>query len=588
MRFLAVSANAFPLVLALLPFLSRTENGARFQTSSETHPPPAQFVAEPGIPGGTLVISSHSEPKTLNPLLAVDSSSRKITALLNADLIHINSATQQTEPALAESWSVSDSGRRYLLHLRHGLRFSDGSPFDADDVVFSFRAYLDDRVQSPQRDLLITAGKPIRVEKIDPYTVAFSLERPYAAAERLFDGLAMLPRHLLENQLQQGTLRSAWNLATAPQAIAGLGPFRVASYAPGQRIVLERNPYYWKSDSRGTRLPYLDRISVVFAANTDAEVMRFEQGETDLIENLDAQNFALLARRQNAGHYRAVDIGPGLEYDFLFFNQNAFPSEPFPHLFERQKWFRETQFRRAVSAAIDRDALIRLAYFGRADALATLVTPGNRRWTDPAIPRPVRSLENARRLLSSCGFSWASDHSLLDPARNPVRFAITVNAGKPQQVEMATLIQQDLKDIGIQVDLDQIEFHTFMDRIFSNYRYEAAIIALADGDADPNSEFNVLSSTGTAHLWQLKSAGPIPKWQAEIDQLLDKQLITQNYEERKAIYNRIQQVVWENMPMICLVSPHILAAAKNSVGNFHPAILGDPALWNADRLFLRP
>ncbi|HEY7208996.1 MAG TPA: ABC transporter substrate-binding protein, partial [Bryobacteraceae bacterium] len=211
--------------------------------------------------GGTLIISLHSEPKTLNPLVVSDTSSRGIVGLISADLIHINNFSQQTEPALASSWEVTEGGRRYMLHLRQGVRFSDGAPFDADDVLFSFRSYLDERVQSPQRDLLIISGKPILVQKIDAYTVVFTLARPYAAAERLFDGIAMLPRHLLEARLAQGTLQNAWTTGTPPAEIAGLGPFRLKEYVPGQHLVLERNPYYWKRDQGGQQLPYLDRIA---------------------------------------------------------------------------------------------------------------------------------------------------------------------------------------------------------------------------------------------------------------------------------------------------------------------------------------
>lgn len=140
---------------------------------------------EIGRYGGTLVVAQRSEPKTLNPVTAADVPSREVVGRLMADLIHINRASQQTEPSLAKSWTVSKDGRVFTLKLRHGLRFSDGQPFDADDVVFSFQAYLDDKIHSPQRDLLVVGGKPIAVRKIDQYTVRFTLEQPYAAAERI-------------------------------------------------------------------------------------------------------------------------------------------------------------------------------------------------------------------------------------------------------------------------------------------------------------------------------------------------------------------------------------------------------------------
>ncbi|MGA8270074.1 MAG: ABC transporter substrate-binding protein, partial [Candidatus Sulfotelmatobacter sp.] len=207
--------------------------------------------------GGRLTVGQRAEPKTLNPVIATDAISREVIGRLSADLIEINRVTQQTEPALAKSWKASADGRTFTLQLRKGIRFSDGHPFDADDVIFSFTLYMDEAVDSPQRDLLVIDGKPMTVTKVDPYTVRFTLPRAYAAAERIFDGLAMLPKHLLEKPYREGKFAQAWPLNTQASEIAGLGPFRVKQYVPGQRIVLERNPYYWKSDRDNHRLPYL-------------------------------------------------------------------------------------------------------------------------------------------------------------------------------------------------------------------------------------------------------------------------------------------------------------------------------------------
>jgi len=145
---------------------------------------------------------------------------------MQADLVHINRATQLTEPALAKSWKISPDGLQYRpVVLRHGLKFSDGQPLDADDVLFTFRVYLDENVHAPQRDLLIIGGKPISVRKLDARTVVFQLPKTYGVAERLFDGLAILPRHLLEKSYQEGKLGQIGTLTTAANQWAGLGPF---------------------------------------------------------------------------------------------------------------------------------------------------------------------------------------------------------------------------------------------------------------------------------------------------------------------------------------------------------------------------
>ncbi len=197
---------------------------------------------EPGPAGGKLVVALRSEPKTLNPILSVDATSREVIGTMNADLIHINRQTQRAEAALAKSWSISSNGRQYTLQLRHGVKFSDGTPFTADDVVFSFQLYLDEKLHSPQRDLLVLDDKPITVKKIDAYTVEFELAKPYGPAERLFDGLAMLPSHLLEKPYREGKLAQLWGTNARPEEIAGLGAFRWKEYVPGQKMILERKP----------------------------------------------------------------------------------------------------------------------------------------------------------------------------------------------------------------------------------------------------------------------------------------------------------------------------------------------------------
>jgi len=132
---------------------------------------------EIGRAGGRLVISLRAEPKTLNPLTAADAPSREVIGAMQADLVHINRATQLTEPALAQSWKVSPDGLQYTVTLRKGLRFSDGQPLDADDVLFTFRLFLDEAVHATQRDLLIVAGKPITVRKVDTWTVIFQFAK---------------------------------------------------------------------------------------------------------------------------------------------------------------------------------------------------------------------------------------------------------------------------------------------------------------------------------------------------------------------------------------------------------------------------
>ncbi|MGB6876190.1 MAG: ABC transporter substrate-binding protein [Candidatus Acidiferrales bacterium] len=540
----------------------------------------------PGRFGGTITVAARSDPKTLNPVLAVDEATREIIDCMNADLIHINRETQQTEPALAKSWSVSHDGRTYTLQLRRGLRFSDWQPFTADDVVFSFQLYLDERIHSPQRDLLIIGGKPISVEKVDDYTVRFHLAQPYAAAERIFDGLAILPKHLLDSAYTSGTFAQSWSVSMPPNQFAGLGPFRLKEYVPGQRIVLERNPYYWKADREGRRLPYVDDLAFLFVPSEDAQVIRFQAGDTDMLSRFSAQNFAVLQREQAAKGYELEDLGPGLEYNFLFFNLNNLAGKNLPQIAQKQAWFQDVRFRQAVSAAIDRDGIVRLVYNGRATPLWSQVTPGNKMWVDASLAHPPQSLDRARELLKSAGFSWNSAGSLIDPYSQPVEFSILTSSSNAERMKMATLIQDDLAQLGMNVHVVSLEFGAMVDRLLNSFDYEAAVMGLASGDADPTSEMNVWLSSGGTHLWDLTESKPATPWEAEMDQLMNQQLITLNYARRKRLYDQVQQIVAQDLPVICLASPHILVGAKDRIGNFHPAILAPYALWNVDELYV--
>jgi len=542
-----------------------------------------------GRAGGRAVVSLRAEPKTLNPLTAVDAPSREVIGTMHADLIHINRATQMTEAALAKSWKVSPDGLQYTVVLRKGLRFSDGQALDADDVIFTMRAYLDQSVHATQRDLLIVGGKPITVRKLDQSTIVFQLAKPYGAGERLFDGLDILPRHLLEKPYQQGKLAEAGTLATPANQWAGAGPYRLKEYTPGQKLVVERNPFYWKTDTTGKNLPYLDELVFLFVPSADAQVLRFQSGETDMISRLGAENFSVLSRQQRG--FTMTDAGPGLEYNFLFFNLNDLGEKATPEIAQKSKWFRDVKFRQSVSAAVDREAIVRLVYQGRGSALWGPVTPGNRRWVNASVPHPARSLEQARTLLKEAGFSWKTDLngelSLVDSAGKTVEFSILTSSSNADRTKMAAIIQDDLKELGMHVQVVPLEFRSLIDRVTQTKEYDACVLGLASFDADPNSDLNVWLSNGGTHLWNPSQAHPATRWEAEIDGLMEQQLAAPSFEQRKKLYDHVQQILAEYQPMIFLASPNILAGAKNGIGNFHPAVLEPYVLWNVEQLYLR-
>ncbi|BCS34818.1 peptide ABC transporter substrate-binding protein [Luteitalea sp. TBR-22] len=546
--------------------------------------PATRGAARPGRSGGSLVVALRAEPRTFNPVLAVDGPSKEIAGRLHGSLIRINRATLQTEPELATRWRMSPDGRRFTLTLRTGVRFSDGEPFGVDDVLFSFRVYLDPAVGAPQRDLLIVGGRPITVSRVDDTTVQFDLAQPYAAAERLFDGFAMLPRHRLEKAWKEGRFTSAWGLDTPPGDVVGLGPFRAVSRLPGERVVLERNPHYWKVDARGTRLPYLDRLILLAVPGEDAQVARFLAGDTHVVARLAGEQYAALERGAGRG-YAVWNAGAGLEHTFLFFNLNDVDATTLPAVAARQRWFRDVRFRRAVSMAIDRPAIVRLAYRGRATALWGPTPPGYGPWVNAAIPQPARSAPEAQRLLAEAGFRRGAKGALVDGSGTPVTFTIATNTSNPQRVRIASLIQEDLAAIGIGVQVAPLEFRALIDRLTRSFDYDTAILSLGGSDADPNTEVNVWLSSGANHLWHPAQASPATPWEREIDRLMRLQVGTLDRQARKRAFDRVQAIVAEQLPLVPLASPQILGATRAGLANVRPAAIEPHVLWNVDELF---
>ena len=530
----------------------------------------AQTV-QTGIRGGRLVIAQKSEPKTLNPLLSRDAPSREVLGRLSSDLMSVDRQTQKVELVLAEWVHPSADGLHYTVRLRSGLRFSDGQPFSADDVVFSFQVYLDEKVHAVQRDPLMIHGKALSVTKVDSRTVRIDLPGRYAPGERMFDSLPMLPRHLLETAYQEGKLNQVWSLSTKPEAMAGLGPFRVKEYRAGERLVLERNPFYWKAPE-----PYLDEIVFLFVGDEDAQIARFLTGEADLVNRVSARNVPLLRARG----VTVEDLGPSLEYNVLLFNLTK-DANPGP-----REWFQVKAFRQAVSAAIDRDGIVRLVYGGLASQLTSQVSPGNKVWMNPKLTPEKQSAERAKQLLRGSGFAWNDAGELHDGHGKIVEFTIATAASSQERSAMATMIQADLKAIGMKVQIVPLELRSMADRILNTHQYDTAVMGLGGADPDPMFETNVWKSDGGMHVWNPGEKAPATSWEAEIDRLMDEQASELKQEKRRELYNRVQEIVAEEMPLICLTSPHVLVAVQPRVRNLRPTIFDHYTLWNSDELFV--
>lgn len=511
--------------------------------------------------GGELRFCLHSEPRSLHPALADDDASETVRYLTVGVLLRVNRADQKLEPALATSWKLENAGRTIVFQLRENVSFSDGTPFTAEDVAFTMRTLLDPALHSATGDAFRSGAGAVTATARGKYTAAVTFPEPVAGVARLFDQVAIL------------------SLASPLKERAVLGPFRIAEHKPGSHLLLERNPHYWKSEN-GRRLPYFDRVRLDVLQNRELELLRFKQGQAHFISGLDPDLFEQLAAQDRSG---VRDVGPTLEGEMLWFNQN--PGAPIPD--HRKAWFRSRNFRRAVSHAIRRDDLVRVVYRGHASPGIGPFSPANLFWFNQALKPHAFDLAEARRLLALDGFRL-DGRVLRDRDGRPVEFSVVTNAGNRSRERISAMLQQDLAALGIKLNLVPLDFPSLIERITRSFNYEASLLGLVNVDLDPNGQMNVWISSGAHHAWQPGQKSPATPWEAEIDRLMRKQGTTTDERRRKALFDRIQQIAWEEAPILYLVNRNAIVALSPALRNVEPSVLRPQVLWNADRLWLAP
>lgn len=512
--------------------------------------------------GGELHFCLHGEPKTFNPVLVDDEASENIRYLTGGVLIRLNRQSQALEPALATSWNISHDRRTITFHLRKGVYFSDGTPFTSEDVAYTMRLLLDPETHSPTGDAFRSGQGSASVRVISSNSLAVTFPAPVAGLERLFDQVAILSAHSPKKEM------------------AVLGPFYVSDYKPGSYVLLRKNPNYWKHDAQGHSLPYVDSVRLDIQRNRDIELLRFRRGELQLINRLDAEQFGRLQREDPA---MARNAGAGLDAEELWFNQ--VPSAPLPEY--KKAWFRAAEFRRAISLAINRDDLCRIVYAGYATPAYGPVSPANHFWFNAALPKPVHDPQAALRLLAQAGFRYESEQ-LKDSSGNPVEFSIVTNSGNAAREKMAAMIQQDLAQIGIKLNVVTLDFPSLIERMTRTFNYEACLLGLVNTDLDPNGQMTVWLSSGADHIWNPSQKTPATPWEAEIDKLMRKQAAAPAEKLRKAIFDRVQQIVSEQQPFIYLIDKDVLVAVSPNLLGAAPVVLNPQAFWNAETLRVAP
>jgi peptide/nickel transport system substrate-binding protein len=510
--------------------------------------------------GGELRFCLQGEPKTFNPLLVEDDPSEVIRYLTGGVLIRVNRSTQEAEPELAVSWKLDKNGKRITFRIRTGLSFSDGTPFTAEDVAETMRMAMDPKLHAPVGDAFRSGPGAAEISVLRSDTVAITFPSAVSGMERLFDQVAIMSS---KSPKKEGAV---------------LGPFYVADYKAGSEVLLKKNPHYWKHDAKGRALPYLDSIRLPIQQNRTMEMVRFTRGELHLINSVAPDNFEKLATEAPSA---VSDIGPSLESELMWFNQA--PGAPLPE--SKKAWFRSAAFRRAILQAINRDDLCRVVYHEHARAAVGPISPANRHWYNTSLKPVPFDRDAALRNLAQDGFQMKGG-VLRDRQGNAVEFSVVTNAGNVSREKMAAMIQQDLSAIGIKLNVVTLDFASLIERLTKTFDYESCLLGLSNVDLDPNLQMNVWLSSASNHQWNPNQKTPATPWEAEIDHLMQAQASESDSARRKKLFDRVQEIAWEQSPFLYLLNKDTLIAVSPSLHNVKAALIRPYAYWNVESLSL--
>jgi peptide/nickel transport system substrate-binding protein len=557
--------------------------------------PPVVVNCEPGFPGGKFIVDEVGDPKTFNYIMANESSSIDIGRFMFWPLLNFDVPTQSVKPGLAQTWTNSPDGKTWTFTLRKNLRWSDGAPLTADDVIFTWNDVIyNTNINTVMRDPFIVDGKEFTVTKLDNLTVQIVTPEVYAPFLTAFGaGVPIIPKHILEKYVANGTFSSAYGVNWKPQEIVGSGPFRLKEYKPAQYTLLERNPYFLEVDKKGQRLPYFDDIVFAVVPDMNAMSLRFLSSESDVDDLIYPYEYDQFKAAAASGRFQLLEPGVGLETSFFWFNENTNVNSKTGRPYVdpvKLKWFRNVKFRQACSYAIDREAIIKSIFSGRAIPAYGFETPGNKKWFDPNLQKYPHDPAKALELLKEIGIEKRNgDDFLTDADGNKIEFVLNTNTGNGAREKAAVLIASDLHNLGMKVIFQPIEFNTLITKIQDTYDYDCILMGLAPGtSADPSDGMNVIKSSGYTHFWFPREKAPSTDWEARVDYLMDAQMKTLDYAERKKDYDEVQEIIAEQQPFIYTVTPMYYAAIRSDIGNVRASSLSSyRATWNAEELYFK-
>jgi peptide/nickel transport system substrate-binding protein len=606
----AKTSKCISLGLALLIFGMLHSCAPTLEEDTPTHAQvspsaSAPFKLQVGKKGGMRVVGNTSLPNTFNPYLASESSSLAVIYRMFSGLTRLNAASKKVEPDLAQSWKISPDQKIYTFFLRPGLKWSDGMPLTAADVVFTYNQVISNPgIPNNYRDFWSYQGKFPQVKQINPLTIQFTLNSPFAPT--LYNLAApIIPRHIFKDktkvdQQNQVPFNHMWGLTTPPEEIIVDGPWKLGRYLPGQRVELLPNPYYYEKDSQGQSLPYLEQLIFLDVQDANTALLKFREGETDVYD-LRPEDYDLLKPEQKSGNFKIHNLGANPSSLFIMFNQTQALGPNGKALVDpiKSAWFRNLKFRQAMSHTINKEGLIHSIYHGRAVSQTTHLNNHNP-FFNPHIPDYGYDPLKAKSLLKEAGFDWAPDGSLHDSKGHPVEFELTTNSSSTERDATCAILRQEWEKLGMKVNYRPRAFNTLVNQVHQTLDWEVVLMGFASNSFEPHFSSSRWKLEGRMHLfnkghpthWKGHQATTYEDWEIEMEKLYTQAAIETKNEKRKALYWQAQELEREYLPFLYMVSELSLLAIHNNLGNVYPSIFGGSGLnqvnWNSQYHFIQP
>ncbi|HEX8525024.1 MAG TPA: ABC transporter substrate-binding protein [Tepidisphaeraceae bacterium] len=564
------------------------------------HSTKEQYKPVPGKYGGRLVRDHLGEPKSFNPIVSSETSTSDYTQRMFEGLTRNNAFTGELEPGIAERWEVTPDGLTWTFYLRKDVKFNDGTPLTAEDVAFTWNDALfdasrpkdkkDPRWPGSMRDLTTFEGKSLRVEVVDPYTVKFITPVKMAILPDMAGSAMLLSKKKYQKMVADGTFGGAMGADAKSGDIVGTGPFMLGEYARGERVTLKRNPHYWRKDSAGQALPYLDEIVFILSRSLDAWYLNFERGVTDIYHMRHGKDVAGLKPKMQSGNFELYQLGPAHGMNFLCLNMNEAAAKAGKIPAYKVKLFRDQRFRQAISYAVDRNAIVRniLRNLGAPQYTDYANAPGFFKVDVQPIPHDVNK---AKALLADMGLKDKNGDKILEDADgNKVQFTIVTNAGSTVREEMSQYIATDLRALGMEVNILFLEFNQLIDKLDVSYDWEAMVMGFTS-TWDPHGGSNFWKSDSQNHLWWPKQEKPGFEWEKRMDEIFSQGIQELDKNKRKALYAEASRIAYEQQPVVFLVVPERVDAIRKRFGNLFPSpgpLTEFASFHNEDEIFILP